>query len=66
MEITAHINHDKIIELLESHLINFENDGGLKKVYQQLINYSQGILNKNKISFTSIDNLNSSYKEIIS
>ena len=66
MEITAHINHEKIIELLESHLINFENDGGLKKVYQQLINYSQGILNKNKISFTSIDNLNSNYKEIIS
>ena len=66
MEISEHINHGKLLELLEAHLIKFENDGGLKKVYQQLINYSQGILNKNQISYTPIENLNSNYREIIS
>ena len=65
MEITEHQNHEQLVELLQELLVNFENDGGLKNIYQQLINFSKGKISKNEIGFTSIENLNLKYRSII-
>jgi hypothetical protein len=56
MEISEHKAHDSIINLLHENFINYE-DGGLKKVYQQLMDYSKDPIDKTKIGFTSISNI---------
>ena len=63
MEISKHKEHDNIINVLSENFIEYKDDG-LKKVYEQLMDYSKN-QRLNIIEPASKNKLNSKYLEVI-
>jgi hypothetical protein len=61
MEISKHKEHDNILNVLSENFIKYKDDG-LKKVYEQFMDYSK---NPPIIEPISKNNLNSKYLEVI-
>jgi hypothetical protein len=61
MEISKHKEHDNILNVLSENFIKYKDDG-LKKVYEQFMDYSK---NPRIIETISKNNLNSKYLEVI-